>query len=389
MAKRFFVRSSNPKFMKKLTLLLAITILICINSISAKDYSATAGNWRVSFASNETLYTNVEWKEPASSNEIGFYMVWVNEDLGTTIRTSSIFLYDYSSKLTFPTTRTWMEKYVSGFISSFNSSPLISDYVIDGNKALIAEGWTEEYGRLAYAAAYPFGAEADNTAQKLVGFGGLLDMNTTFEILDSLHVEYDQNTKHPAQQVHDITSSTTNSPTKITSSLRGTRENPVPMGSSVSFGDGWVVTVLSVVPDATDLILQENIYNDQPSAGNQFFLARVRVDYEGEGSDTFSGSYRLRAVGPSGVGYSTFQNSAGVIPDELPSSEVFTGGSIEGNIAWQIKSSDAGSLVMYDSEASKAGRLYMALFGGETLHSSSLSSDNAWQYQGTGKMGRY
>jgi len=144
----------------------------------------------------------------------------------------------------------------------------------------------------------------------------------------------------------------------------GTREDPVPMGTSVDLGDGWVVTVLSVTPDATGIILQENQFNDRPASGNQFFLARVRVEYRGEGSDTFSGSYRLRAVGPSGVGYSTFQNSAGVIPDELPSSEVFTGGSIEGNIAWQIKSSDAGSLVMYDSETSKTGRLYMALFGG-------------------------
>jgi hypothetical protein len=161
------------------------------------------------------------------------------------------------------------------------------------------------------------------------------------------------------------------------------------MGTSVNLGDGWVVTVLSVTPDATSIILQENQFNDRPASGNQFFLARVRADYEGDGSDTFDGSYRLRAVGPSGVGYSTFENSAGVIPDELPGSEVFTGGSIEGNIAWQIKSSDAGSLVMYDSKASKTGRLYMALFGGATTQPSSPSSDRAWEYQGTGKMGRY
>ncbi|MCK9440648.1 MAG: hypothetical protein M0Q13_04420 [Methanothrix sp.] len=170
----------------------------------------------------------------------------------------------------------------------------------------------------------------------------------------------------------------------------GTREDPVPMGTSVDLGDGWTVKVMSVTSDATNFILRENQFNDPPAAGNQFFIARVRASYEGDGSDTFGGSYRLRAVGSSAIGYSTFENSPGVIPDPLPDSEVFTGGSIEGNIAWQIKSSDSGSLVMYDSEASKTGRLYMALYGSQTELASAPTSttDNGWKYLGTGKMGR-
>ena len=140
----------------------------------------------------------------------------------------------------------------------------------------------------------------------------------------------------------------------------------------------WQIVVLSVAPSATSIVMGENPYNDPPMAGNQFFLARVQAKYTGAGSDTFGGSYRLRAVGPSSVGYSTFENSPGVIPDPLPDSEVFSGGVIEGNIGWEIKSSDASSLVMYDNPISFGGnkdRIYMALYGGPALSFSQSGND--------------
>jgi len=88
------------------------------------------------------------------------------------------------------------------------------------------------------------------------------------------------------------------------------------------------------------------------------------LKYTGSNSVSFDGRLRLRAVGPSSVGYSTFENSPGVIPNPLPDSEVFTGGVISGNIGWEIKSSDANALVMYDNPlfGSKDNRVYMALY---------------------------
>jgi hypothetical protein len=101
-------------------------------------------------------------------------------------------------------------------------------------------------------------------------------------------------------------------------------------------------------------------------------------------------------VGPSSVGYSTFENSPGVIPDPLPDSEVFSGGEIEGNVGWEIKSSDAYSLVMYDNPISFGDsneRIYMALYGGKigssySSASSTLSGDQEWASRGEGRMGR-
>jgi hypothetical protein len=84
----------------------------------------------------------------------------------------------------------------------------------------------------------------------------------------------------------------------------------------------------------------------------------------GQGSGRFDGSYRLRSVGASAVSYSTFDNSCGSLPDPLPDSETFTGGSFSGNVCWAIRSGDAESLVMYDdplSVISNTNRVYMSL----------------------------
>lgn len=134
----------------------------------------------------------------------------------------------------------------------------------------------------------------------------------------------------------------------VTSPL-GTRENPMPRKTWVDLGDGWSINLCCVVPDATRAVLNENMFNDPPKAGHQFFLAKLTACYNGAGSDRFDGDYRLRAVGASNVAYSTFENYCGVIPEKLPDPEVFTGGCIEGYVGWEIRSSDADSLVMYDA----------------------------------------
>jgi hypothetical protein len=53
-------------------------------------------------------------------------------------------------------------------------------------------------------------------------------------------------------------------------------------------------------------------------------------------------------VGPANVSYSTFEDSCGVIPDEISDREVFSGGTIRGNVCWQVLASDAANLLMYD-----------------------------------------
>ena len=151
---------------------------------------------------------------------------------------------------------------------------------------------------------------------------------------------------------------TTSAPTPTTPALTptqepalGSRQNPVPLGTTVEIKnedpmDHWEVTVVSATPNATKIVLDENPYNDPPEDEKQFFIVTVKAKYLGPDSTQFDGSFRLRALGDSGVVYTTFEDSCGVIPNELPDPELFTNGTVEGAECWQIATGDADSLVM-------------------------------------------
>ena len=129
----------------------------------------------------------------------------------------------------------------------------------------------------------------------------------------------------------------------------GTRENPAPIGVAVETSDDWLVTVLSVIPDASEEVDAENIFNRTPKPDHQFFIVRIEAQYIGEGSDRYDASLRLRAVGQSGIAYETFRQSCGVIPDKFIDADLFSGAMIEGNQCWEIDSADADSLLMFDT----------------------------------------
>lgn len=125
------------------------------------------------------------------------------------------------------------------------------------------------------------------------------------------------------------------------------RGNPIPLGAPASIRD-WTITVLNATPDATAAVLAENEFNDPPAAGHQYYMVHITATYNGPASDSYDADYEMRAVGQSNVGYSTFSNDCGVIPDAFPdTADVFTEGTVSGNICWSIDSQDADSLVMY------------------------------------------
>jgi hypothetical protein len=128
----------------------------------------------------------------------------------------------------------------------------------------------------------------------------------------------------------------------------GSRQNPVQLGTEVdvknSDDDHWRVVVIDTVPDATQLVLAENPYNDPPEEGFRFYVVTIRAQYLGPDSTNFHGSYRLRTLGVGGVVYT---NHCGVIPDNLPNPELFTNGTVEGNVCWEVADDDVESLQMF------------------------------------------
>jgi hypothetical protein len=127
------------------------------------------------------------------------------------------------------------------------------------------------------------------------------------------------------------------------------RGNPAPAGVPYRVPEGWEITILDFKPDATQEVLDENQFNDPPDPGYRFSMIRIRVkNVSADDPDDPDPDYALRLLGSENVGYTTFDNSCGVIPDDFTfmSNDVFRGGEQTGNICFQTKIGESG-FVLY------------------------------------------
>jgi hypothetical protein len=101
--------------------------------------------------------------------------------------------------------------------------------------------------------------------------------------------------------------------------------------------------------DATRQVIAENPFNDPPSAGNRFVMARVRV-HNVAGSnlqESSIGEFDFRLTGSNAIVYSPFEHGCGVIPEELALS-FFPGGLGEGNVCFEILAGETDLILFYD-----------------------------------------
>lgn len=137
----------------------------------------------------------------------------------------------------------------------------------------------------------------------------------------------------------------------------GDRSNPVPAGEIADIGDGYRLQVLSVVDDATDLILAENQFNDPPPEGSRFSIVEVALGYYGFDDPQFGLFTTVAAVG---AGNTELPNSCGVTPNELEQFiDTFAGGVIRGNLCFVSTPADSGALQLYASTGFSGGDVFL------------------------------
>lgn len=125
----------------------------------------------------------------------------------------------------------------------------------------------------------------------------------------------------------------------------GSRGNPIAVGETGTVGT-WEISVLASTPDATALVMAENPYNDPPTDGHQFAIIEVSATNRGIESGAPFTALTFSVVGNSAVAYGS-DAMCGVIPDDFPDfTEVFTGGTVTGNLCWSVTTDDAGSLIL-------------------------------------------
>ncbi|MDR2452969.1 MAG: DUF4352 domain-containing protein [Bifidobacteriaceae bacterium] len=111
------------------------------------------------------------------------------------------------------------------------------------------------------------------------------------------------------------------------------REDPLPLGSEVVAGD-WTVVVNSVVLDATDEVLAENMFNGRPADGYQYALANITATYNGPDSVFPFADISLAYITVDGV---KVDEGWLVCPEPFDSlAELPSGGSVSGNVGFEI-----------------------------------------------------
>ena len=160
---------------------------------------------------------------------------------------------------------------------------------------------------------------------------------------------------------------TTTVPATTTPPDVGTLANPNPIGStSGDLGWGWSVVINSVVPDATALVMEE--FNDPPAPGTVYMLVSVTATLNGP-EEANASDILFFLLGPSKL---VEERVRVAVPepeyprysqDDPPNDEVSAGGSMTGNIAFQVPAgADLSTYVVVGNHYySSADEQYFAL----------------------------
>jgi hypothetical protein len=183
------------------------------------------------------------------------------------------------------------------------------------------------------------------------------DSTETSDTTDALDTTGTTQVAGTTQVVGTTLSSTTST---VVGMELGTRRNPIPVGQEAQVGD-WTVKVVDAVLDATQLVTDENMFNDPPESGSQYVLVTIEATYTGEESSTFWVEMMYKFVGSKG---NTFDSGMVVAPDSiLDDGEVFSGGTVAGNLAFVVESTQVsgGTLMIEEFVTFDETRLFFAV----------------------------
>ncbi|MEX2245525.1 MAG: DUF4352 domain-containing protein [Dehalococcoidia bacterium] len=141
------------------------------------------------------------------------------------------------------------------------------------------------------------------------------------------------------------------------------RSETIPLGDPVRNGD-LEVTVLDVDLDAEEAVLAQNDFADPPPAGRRYVLISVRAHHAGAGDETISlssGDFKL--TGSANVLYDGFSDDTSCDFVETISGEMFAGGTVEGDLCFQVPADEGGLILVLDPFFSfeDSARRYLAL----------------------------
>ncbi|MGX1703371.1 hypothetical protein [Microbacterium sp. NPDC055357] len=129
---------------------------------------------------------------------------------------------------------------------------------------------------------------------------------------------------------------------------QGTRENPYPLGTTVT-SDDWEVTINSVTLAATDTVIAANdVWNEAPDEGTEYIIVNYTATYVGDDADgemaAFVGVEYVTASGTTVSGLDKIVVAPDPVLDTM--STLYNGGSVTGNTAMQVPTPPDGVLAV-------------------------------------------
>ena len=138
----------------------------------------------------------------------------------------------------------------------------------------------------------------------------------------------------------------------------GTRNNPVPFGKRALTDSGYAIEVLSVELDADETLRKwhrdRGGYGEYapPASGNRFVVIRTRAsNVEGSRHPEYNDSSGiLKLLTSSGrLLYQAWNPKCASMPDRLGGIQTFEGGSLEGNLCFEVPDDETGLTLVYEN----------------------------------------
>lgn len=131
-------------------------------------------------------------------------------------------------------------------------------------------------------------------------------------------------------QVVSVSDPSATSDQKEVASDLGTRENPLPLGSTIKLDDEWEVTLSDSVLDATSFVSKANQFNPDAPEGLQYAKVKATLKYIGKKTGTPMWDLNFKFVSAAGTTHET--TDALVVADGEVSSinEMYPNATAEG-----------------------------------------------------------
>ena len=150
----------------------------------------------------------------------------------------------------------------------------------------------------------------------------------------------------------------------------GTRENPIPLGSSVSYPE-WNVSVAGFTSNGNELIASSSTYYAPPDSEHVYVLVEVRGTYTGTGVGGMYRDLNYYMVGQSNRIHE-IKTGLGYYDGLYRHPRVFQGGTVAGSLAFMVPSNEVSSLLLIVADGSLHSR--DTTFGYFSLDASRVSS---------------